>query len=125
MMLQVANRKGQGYLNEDNLSSFPYEVLLTIDRLWVEASNGYFGFSVQKKIWEKYGSPTSFGNNYTKFTNAVGWEIKSDIIPDLNNFKFSIFHSLLGELPVFQKSMYNSGLNIKVSIMTLFSRNDL
>ena len=53
IMLRVAKQEDRGYLDEDDLNKFPCEDLLTIDRLWVEASKGHFGFSVQKKIWEK------------------------------------------------------------------------
>ena len=48
-MIQVVGKEeGQG-LSRQDLETFPCEDLLTIDRLWVEASNGHFGFSVQKK----------------------------------------------------------------------------
>ena len=34
-----------------DLLKFPYKDLRTIDQLWVEASNGRFGFSIQQKIY--------------------------------------------------------------------------
>ena len=74
VMLKVVNQEERGYLNDDDLKTFPCEDLLTIDNLWVTASNGHFGFSVQKKIWEKCGSPRSYNNDdYKKFMEAVGW----------------------------------------------------
>ena len=71
---------------------------MTIDRLWVEASNGHFGFSVQKKIWEKCGSPIDYNDDYDKFMEAVGWQSGDDFV-SYDDFKFSISHSLSGELP--------------------------
>ena len=72
MITTVGKEEGQGFSVED-LKTFPCEDLLTIDRLWVEASNGHFGFSVQKKIWEKCGSPMDYNSDYKKFMDAVGW----------------------------------------------------
>jgi hypothetical protein len=89
VMIQVIGKEeGQGFSRRD-LETFPCEDLLAIDQLWVEASNGHFGFSVQKKIWEKYGSPMSYNDDYAKLVTAVGWQ----------DPKFSLPHSLPGELP--------------------------
>ncbi len=74
VMLQVRNRESEGYLGVKDLKEFPCEDLLTIDRLWVEASNGHFGFSVQKKIWEECGSPSSSGKEWDRFCVRVGWQ---------------------------------------------------
>ncbi|NJR14622.1 MAG: hypothetical protein HC785_02230 [Calothrix sp. CSU_2_0] len=52
--------------------------------MWVKYSRGRFGFSVQKEIWESYGSP-GFDNkkpykeltrDWDKFGAAVGWRPK-------------------------------------------------
>ncbi|MBD2056451.1 GUN4 domain-containing protein [Oculatella sp. FACHB-28] len=53
--------------------------LLTINRLWLEASGGRFGFSVQKQIWLKilkYQYKNEFNSarsKYDIFVEAVGW----------------------------------------------------
>jgi hypothetical protein len=63
--------------------------LITINKIWLEASGGRFGFSVQKKIWHKinkldrneYSSARKSRHNlifasqleYDMFTEAVGW----------------------------------------------------
>ena len=72
--------------------------MLTIDRLWVEASNGHFGFSVQKKIWEEFGNPTDHDDSYLEFMEAVGWKLGDDFV-SYDDLKFSPSHSLTGELP--------------------------
>jgi len=51
----------------DLIEEFPCTDLRTIDQLWVKYSNGHFGFSVQKSIWE------SVGKDYRKFGDRVGW----------------------------------------------------
>ncbi|MDJ0635399.1 MAG: GUN4 domain-containing protein [Xenococcaceae cyanobacterium MO_188.B29] len=53
VMLQVANRQRQGYLDVSDIEKFPCEDLRIIDRLWVKYSKGKFGFSVQKEIYMK------------------------------------------------------------------------
>jgi hypothetical protein len=96
MITTVGKEDGQGFDRAD-LENFPCEDLLEIDRLWVEASNGHFGFSVQKKIWQKCGSPMDYNGDYEKFTEEVGWQLEK--ILKYNNLKLSISNSLAGELP--------------------------
>lgn len=66
-MLKVASREKEGWLRVENIDRFPIIELSTIDQLWVQHSNGRFGFSVQKQIWQRVGS------NYFIFGDHVGW----------------------------------------------------
>jgi hypothetical protein len=50
VMLKIANREEEGWLDRESIQNFPCYALEKIDQLWVEASNSKFGFSVQKKI---------------------------------------------------------------------------
>jgi GUN4-like/CHAT domain len=108
VMLKAANRENQGWLDNANLTAFPCEDLQTIDRLWVTASNGHFGFSVQKRIWEECGSPMEYNRNWIMFGfgTRVGWYIiMGDESPNWKNLinypnlKFSTSISPVGELP--------------------------
>ena len=74
VMLKAASRISDGWLNSESLTNFPCKDLKTIDQFWVTASNGHFGFSIQKKIWEVYGSPTSSGRSWDHFCVRVGWK---------------------------------------------------
>ncbi|MEB3180232.1 MAG: GUN4 domain-containing protein [Nostocaceae cyanobacterium] len=50
IMLQVAGRQQEGsFLRREDIEQFPCSVLRTIDELWVQHSNGRFGFSVQQR----------------------------------------------------------------------------
>lgn len=76
VMLQVAGREKEGWLNSDSIQKFPCEDLRQIDRLWVKYSNGRFGFSVQKRIWEEVGGHP--GANYEtkrRVGDRVGWRV--------------------------------------------------
>ncbi|MDZ8053597.1 MAG: GUN4 domain-containing protein [Aulosira sp. ZfuVER01] len=55
VMLEVAGLESEGYLGLNDMLQFPSEDLRVIDRLWVQYSNGKFGFSVQKRIWLEVG----------------------------------------------------------------------
>ena len=113
MITTVGKEEGEGFSTED-IKTFPCEDLLTIDRLWVEASKGHFGFSVQKKIWEKCGSPMDYNDDYKKFMETVGWRSGDDFV-SYSDLNFSTSLSLAGELPLL------GGMKK----LSLFSRNDL
>ena len=112
MITTVGKEEGQAFSRQD-LEEFPCAELLTIDRLWVEASNGYFGFSVQRNIWEKCGSPIPYNDKYKGFMEAVGWRLGDDLV-NYGDFKFSTSHSPKGELPgnSGMRGEYWSGLDL-------------
>ncbi|MDJ0572852.1 MAG: GUN4 domain-containing protein [Pleurocapsa sp. MO_192.B19] len=74
IMLKVANREEQGWLNKDSIDNFPCEDLRIIDRLWVKYSNGKFGFSVQKKIYEELPIVHISSTVWHSFRLRLGWE---------------------------------------------------
>ncbi|MGF2034960.1 MAG: GUN4 domain-containing protein [Nostoc sp. CmiVER01] len=55
VMLEVAGQEKQGYLDINGIQRFPCEDLSIIDQLWINYSNGHFGFSVQKKKYLDVG----------------------------------------------------------------------
>ena len=75
LMCQAANRKSQGWLDEDSTKAFPYEDLRTIDQLWMYYSNNKFGFTIQKIMWLKCGGKIGKQDYETwcKFAMQVGW----------------------------------------------------
>lgn len=77
VMLAVAKREWQRSLDTKSIDHFPCDDLRTIDWLWVKYSNGRFGFSVQKQIYQSLGG----GRNYDEkiwiaFGDRVGWRTK-------------------------------------------------
>ncbi|UIE39464.1 GUN4 domain-containing protein [Leptodesmis sichuanensis] len=72
-MCEVMGRQAKGWLRVEDIQNFPCTDLRTIDHLWVTHSQGKFGFSVQKKIWQECGSPTQYNSHWEKFGEAVGW----------------------------------------------------
>jgi hypothetical protein len=61
-------------LGIDDIHDFPCEDLRTINQLWLHYSNGKFGFSVQKEIYESLGGTRKYGQQVSeKFGDRVGW----------------------------------------------------
>ena len=65
VMFRVAAREKEGWLDQESIDNFPCEDLQQINQLWEHYSQGKFGFSVQKKIYENLG--------VEKFMDAVSW----------------------------------------------------
>ncbi|AFZ12531.1 serine/threonine protein kinase [Crinalium epipsammum PCC 9333] len=76
VMLKVAGREKEGYLDLDSCRNFPPQELRTIDQLWLKYSNNRFGFSVQKQIWVTNGGKLDGSydwDTYCKLADEVGW----------------------------------------------------
>jgi eukaryotic-like serine/threonine-protein kinase len=67
-------REEEGWLDVKSIEKFPCEDLRTIDQLWVKYSDGRFGFSVQKRIYQSLGGTTEYDRKvWEKFGYRVGW----------------------------------------------------
>jgi hypothetical protein len=90
VMLKASDREAEGWLNVESIKNFPCTDLRTIDQLWVKYSNGRFGFSVQKRIWESFGgNPNADYEIYKKFGDRVGWRVKENWIDYPDDVIFS------------------------------------
>ncbi|GAB4193008.1 MAG: hypothetical protein Fur006_37810 [Coleofasciculaceae cyanobacterium] len=75
IMLEISGRKAEDWLRPEDLEQFPCTDLLTIDRLWIKYSKGRFGFSVQKRIWQRVGGTKNADYEiYRSFGKRVGWD---------------------------------------------------
>jgi eukaryotic-like serine/threonine-protein kinase len=73
-MLKVAGREKERWLDTESIDNFPCEDLRTIDQLWVKYSNGRFGFSVQKRIYQSLRGTREYDRSvWNKFGDQVGW----------------------------------------------------
>jgi WD40 repeat protein len=74
IILRISGREAEGWLTEEDIENFPCADLLTIDQLWVKYSQGRFGFSVQKEIWESVGGKKNADYLiYCSFSKRVRW----------------------------------------------------
>ncbi|MBC5797290.1 GUN4 domain-containing protein [Sphaerospermopsis sp. LEGE 00249] len=74
VMLAVAKREKEGWLDTKSIDNFSCADLRTIDQLWVKYSNGNFGFSVQKRIYQGLDGTREYNQEiWEKFGEKVGW----------------------------------------------------
>ncbi|MCG8366836.1 MAG: GUN4 domain-containing protein [Pseudanabaenales cyanobacterium] len=73
-MCKAINQQEDHLFYREDINNFPRQDLRIIDQLWVKYSNGRFGFSVQKKIWQACGSPEGSGKEWGQFGTIVGWQ---------------------------------------------------
>jgi uncharacterized caspase-like protein len=100
VMLKATRREKEGFLDVESIETFPCADLRTIDRLWIKYSDGRFGFSVQKRIWESVGGkPGEYDEEiYRKLANRVGWRVKEEWL-NYSDLTF-LLNAPQGHLPV-------------------------
>lgn len=78
ILLQVVDREKEGWLDVASIEKLPCEDLRAIDQLWLQSSDGRFGFSVQKQIWKSVGGNFNASDQiYEAFSDRVGWRVNN------------------------------------------------
>lgn len=67
LMQRISGVHKRGYFEIRDLEDFPTIALQTLDGLWLDASEGYFGLSVQKRIYREED------RQYDRLGSRVGW----------------------------------------------------
>lgn len=92
------------HLTRRDIENFPCADLQTIDRLWFKFSQGRFGFTIQKFLWEEESQ-----GNLEKFGERVGWRTNNTWIDydaaifsvtDYDAILFSTEEAPAGHLPI-------------------------
>jgi predicted NACHT family NTPase len=101
LMLQIVGKEADQWLSVEDIQNFPCEDLRAIDKLWVDYSQGKFGFSVQKKVWMDCGGvPGEYDHDvYLTFADQVGWYRSGDRL-SYDKLTFLLQDSKQGHLPV-------------------------
>ena len=101
LMITIVGRKEGDYCRQEDLLNFPCKDLKTIDRLWVQASQGRYGFSVQKEIYVRCGAKLDGeypGDEiWRKFGTEVGWRVNNEW-QDYDDLTWNSIH-VPGHLP--------------------------
>jgi len=105
VMLKVGGREKKGWLDTASIQKLSCTDLRTIDNLWVKYSEGRFGFSVQKRIWESVGGTPADYESYERFGDRVEWRVNSEWLGH-NKSTFTT-KAPEGHLPA--KTLYNGG----------------
>ena len=75
LLLKMTKRQGQGWLDEKSIQNLKIEDIKELDKLWRNASNNRFGFSIQKQIYLQTSNQLNQYNwqIYCNFGEKVGW----------------------------------------------------
>ncbi|MBD2509056.1 GUN4 domain-containing protein [Nostoc muscorum FACHB-395] len=101
VMLKVAKREQQGWLDYESIENFPCTDLRTIDQLWVKYSKGHFGFSVQKRIWLECGGKVDYETECL-LGDRLGWRNNEGWLEEYE-YNYSL-DSTQGNLPTLDTS---------------------
>lgn len=125
-MLEVAGRTKDGWLRGEDIDRSPCEDLRTIDQLWVKYSNGRFGFSVQKRIYESLGGSREYDRKiWEAFGDRVGWRVNSSKWLHYNDLKFNT-KAPIGHLPCVKGKLTDGVVGGGLVVgRSLLSRRDL
>ena len=85
VMLTVT--KQERYIDSKDIYNFPCEDLRTIDQLWIKYSDGRFGFSVQKQIYQSLNGMIGSTSFWMKFADQIGWLKGNSSHPGNKDFK--------------------------------------
>ena len=111
VILKAVGREQEGRIRVEDLEKFPCEDLGTIDQLWSRYSNGRFGFSVQRRIYENLGGTQNYDEEIWKsFSDRIGWRVNGGWVAH-NNLTFAL-NAPEGHLPgllVWRWFVWNSG----------------
>ena len=110
LLLQAAGKEPSGFLETDDVRNIPCENLRVLDQLWLEHSNGKFGFSVQQEVYESLGgriytqrslNNIEFGTSHSineSFSDRVGWRRNGRSVP-YSELIFNAADAPRGHLP--------------------------
>ncbi len=118
IMLKILGRETREWGAKAEIEKSPCRNLKIIDQLWIKYSNGRFGFSVQKRIWQNIGGKSNVDHSvYMRFVEEVGWRVNENYLSwfDLN---FNI-NAPVGHLPCgVGRGMVNFGIAFLSRIQT-------
>jgi hypothetical protein len=111
MLERRVKKKSIKYLQKDDISNFPCEILKPINQIWHEKSGGSFSFASQRNIYldlESDSRNEPQENIYEKFYKKVGWKNSqtnillrySEILRKVDSKKSDQVEEMKGMLPL-------------------------
>lgn len=119
-MCEAMGRQQEEWLRVQDVKTFPCTDLQTVDQLWLKHSQGKFGFSVQRRVWQECGSPTET-KTWKTFCDQVGWR-RNDNWVCYSDLSFDLKNSMKGEIPYFIGCVTFGWVDWCVGWVNLFSR---
>jgi hypothetical protein len=108
VMLKVTGRTAERTLRLEDVDRFSCGDLRIINQLWLTASDGKFGFSVQGQIYQSLGGTRRYSQDiWRKFGEQVGWRSGSSWLP-YSDYIFNL-NAKAGHLPSFLTFLSEGG----------------
>ncbi|CAN1208592.1 NTPase (NACHT family) [Tumidithrix helvetica PCC 7403] len=125
LMITAAGKDEGQWFEPVDLQEFPCDELLAIDRLWVQYSNGLYGFSVQKQIYVECGGKLDFSypseKAWDQFCDRIAWKSEGKWVNYPQPFLDNNFINNKGHLPFIFKLYFFKSYEVGL----LFSHRDL
>ncbi|MEE6161422.1 MULTISPECIES: protein kinase domain-containing protein [Cylindrospermopsis] len=102
LILTVVNRQREGFINPKVIEQIPCSDLNTLNQLWLQYSDGKFGFSPQKEIYLGLGGTEDYNQDtFSSFGEKLGWKrgetwLKYDELPSVQG---NLSNAAMGEMP--------------------------
>lgn len=79
LLLEISGRQKEGWLTIAAINKLNPHTLQLIDKIWHQHSQGRFGFSVQKQIWETIeGSQNANYHVWCDYCDRLGWRVNDN-----------------------------------------------
>lgn len=99
LLLKVMGKNDWNEVYQEDIENFSCQELRIIDQLWLQYSQGHFGFSIQQSIWSAIGGQIDYETK-KKLANLLGWRQQEKWLTyDQLTFELSPT-TPLGHLPV-------------------------
>jgi len=111
ILLTLVGRLEEGWSRSHDIEQFPCPDFQILNRLWLNFSDGRFGFSVQRDVWLSLGAKSGefSGQLFRRFGDCVGWRVNEDWLAYSKlNFSKS---APIGHLPSLKSSRANQSMN--------------
>jgi hypothetical protein len=92
IVLQLAGAEGRGYLELDEVMLLPHAELVNLDQLWHHYSDGRWGFTMQRRLFEQSES------DYSGLGKVTGWMVDGTWLQKQNTI-YDLEQSPQGHLP--------------------------
>jgi hypothetical protein len=92
LMITFVDKSEGEWFTSNELRDFPSKEICIIDRLWLDASDGRFGFSIQKRIYKECGGITDGRydeETWNQYCNRVGWQ-RGETYNEYDKFMFNL-----------------------------------
>lgn len=99
IIVKLAKKEESGLLNSRDIEEFSASALQVIDDFWMRSSNDYFGFGIQRQIWQDVNRTFAFNpTHFRQFCDKIDWYRNGKLLETYDQFNFTC-NAPKGHLP--------------------------